>query len=534
MMSIVFRTLRLGVLLLTVFLFSTPFASPAPVHAADFTVDTLTDEADGSCSDDDCSLRDAMALADANGVPDTIAFSVAGTITLESGLGDLPALTDSGTTIDGTTAPDYSGTPVVAISGDSALGTGLRIASFQNTVKGLHIHSFTNECIWIDSGSGNIVGPNMVMSNCAFGTMITGASEQNSIEDSFIGTDETGMSAWGNILGVVFYNEDGQPGPTVNDLVGNVISGNTIWGIWLGGDSTYENEIKGNYIGVAADGVTPLGNGGAGIWIGDDSFENYIGGAGPGEGNIIAYNASEIPDTGIVIIGDDTDSNKISRNSIYDNVDLGIDLGDDGVTCAGEGDGPNDLIHCPVITSATTTLVSGTACLECTVEVFIADPDPSGYGEGRTFVGDADTDESGDFAVSVTGVDDCDWLTATAIGYGEGNYGNTSEFALNVQVPCPPPEQHRRATRTPTPAPTDTPAPTETPLPPTPTLAPPPVPTATPFGGVGPAVLPPSTGDGAARDGSSWLNLALLLAAAGSVLTVGGFWVAKSWRRDGG
>ena len=34
------------------------------VHAATITVDTPLDEQDGSCSDLDCSLRDAIDLAD--------------------------------------------------------------------------------------------------------------------------------------------------------------------------------------------------------------------------------------------------------------------------------------------------------------------------------------------------------------------------------------------------------------------------------------------------------------------------------------
>ena len=47
----------------------------APARASTLTVDTLTDEADGSCIDGDCSLRDAVAAAISN---DTITFSVNG------------------------------------------------------------------------------------------------------------------------------------------------------------------------------------------------------------------------------------------------------------------------------------------------------------------------------------------------------------------------------------------------------------------------------------------------------------------------
>jgi CSLREA domain-containing protein len=422
-----FRLLRIAGLLLLVAALSLVLATPTPVQAVTFTVDTLVDENDGSC-DDDCSLRDAILLANANGQKDTIEFSVAGTIAISGALGGLPPLSEE-VILDGTTAPGYAGTPLVFIDGSSVgAADGMHITSSGNTLTGLAIHSFGGSCVLVDDSDWNIIGPEMVMSDCGTGVRMQGSfAELNTIQDSFIGTDVTGMSAWPNGWGVVMWD-----GPTLNEVLGNVISGNDSYGIWLTWNNTYQNEVRGNYIGVAADGVTPLGNGAAGISIEFGSFENYIGGDGPGEGNIIAHNASAIPDTGIVITGDDSDTNLISRNSIYDNTDLGIDLGDDGVTCDAVGDGPNDLTHCPVITSATTSVVSGTACPDCTVEVFVADPDPSGYGEGKTFVGAADADGSGNFSVSVSGVNGCDWLTATATE----DYNNTSEFSENVQVPC--------------------------------------------------------------------------------------------------
>ena len=52
--------------------------SVQPVRADSFTVTTTVDENDGSCSDGDCSLRDAIILANGNGEADTI--------TLESGI----------------------------------------------------------------------------------------------------------------------------------------------------------------------------------------------------------------------------------------------------------------------------------------------------------------------------------------------------------------------------------------------------------------------------------------------------------------
>ena len=56
--------------------------TPQWTHAATLVVDTLLDENDSSCSDGDCSLRDAIQLAAAG---DIITFSVTGTIVLSLG-----------------------------------------------------------------------------------------------------------------------------------------------------------------------------------------------------------------------------------------------------------------------------------------------------------------------------------------------------------------------------------------------------------------------------------------------------------------
>ncbi len=68
--------------------------SPKQTLAATLTVNTLADENDGSCSDGDCSLRDAIQVAD---VGDTINFSVSGTIVLNLG----PLFIDKNLTING-------------------------------------------------------------------------------------------------------------------------------------------------------------------------------------------------------------------------------------------------------------------------------------------------------------------------------------------------------------------------------------------------------------------------------------------------
>ena len=51
---------------------------------------------------------------------------------------------------------------------------------------------------------------------------------------------------------------------------------------------TIGNRILGNYIGTTAAGDAPLGNGGAGVWIGLEASSNVIGGSTPGARNVIA------------------------------------------------------------------------------------------------------------------------------------------------------------------------------------------------------------------------------------------------------
>ncbi len=153
--------------------------------------------------------------------------------------------------------------------------------------------------------------------------------------------------------------------------------------------------------------------------------------------NVIAYNG----DRGVVV---DTDSdqdhnyfgetyfNTISRNSIYGNYREGIKL-TNRADPAAKG---NQNLAKPLILAANAGLVVGTACPNCTIEVFIADkdqlPHPSGEnsGEGRTFVGAGPSNGGGAFAVSISGAQVGQLLTVTATDQS----GNTSEFSRNFVV----------------------------------------------------------------------------------------------------
>lgn len=298
----------------------------------------------------------------------------------------------------------------------------------------------------------NTVRANLISFNYANGVYIGGYSQAywNFVEDNYIGTDVTGMENLGNIrCGVVL-----DDGARLNQIRSNVIAYSGTDGIAMLGNSatlpphyTEYNYIIDNIIGVAADKVKRAPNGMCGINVGGYSnlfFEGYARNNTIGAGNTIANSAWE----GIRIIehwSDTTnaDGNRIWQNAIYDNGLLGIDLNDDGVTPNDPGDtvdtGANQELNFPLIAfaadSAGQTTILGLVDIDSDprlsiVEVFKAQLDPSGHGEGMVFLGATTPDFGGGWTIVVSGVSAGDSVTATTTDVAN----NTSEFSLCHEV----------------------------------------------------------------------------------------------------
>ncbi len=310
----------------------------------------------------------------------------------------------------------------------------------------------------------------------------------NVIQGNKFGTDAAGTAAIANGIDGVRLNFGAQ-----QNLVGgttpearNICSGNIAHGVHF--DSLHAsfitpnapvslNTVQGNYIGTDVTGQAPLGNQLPGVIFFFGASDNLIGGTGAGEGNIIAYNTGHavpdglggfinVPGAGVSVSYDPTFSdpeiandpsvrNRISGNSIHSNIaaysndGLGIDLNasgnesdaTDGVTVNDAGDaddGGNRLQNFPVLTavssSAGSTTIQGTlnstASMTFSLEFFTNSAcDPSGFGEGETFVGvtSATTDATGNasFSVVLPVSLGCRTITATATDA----LGNTSEFS---------------------------------------------------------------------------------------------------------
>jgi parallel beta-helix repeat protein len=256
-------------------------------------------------------------------------------------------------------------------------------------------------------------------------------TDSNQIIGNYIGTDINGSTKLGNAIGIGIATY-----PKHNLISGNVISGNKRMGIMLY-EHADSNKVVGNKIGTAANGTSNLGNNSAGIAIYNSVKGNIIG--EPGNGNIIAYDDS----AGIVMVDANSKYNKISANSMWGNIGLGIDLYPPLVNMNDAGDndtGPNDLMNFPVITSAefnsasNYTIVKGTLDTHhpelCTVEIFKAYANFFGYGDGQTYLGAIMPDSLGNWCDTINGVVNNDLLTTTATD----ELQNTSEFSANKTV----------------------------------------------------------------------------------------------------
>ncbi|MFH2000040.1 MAG: hypothetical protein ABIK28_10180, partial [Planctomycetota bacterium] len=306
----------------------------------------------------------------------------------------------------------------------------------------------------------NIIDGNLVSGNWAEGVWIEGPRQpgdvgRSLVTENYIGTEITGTMDLGNDHEGVCMSE----GAHDNQVIHNLVSGNDYDGIGMQGFNNYpypappiqtsKNLITLNIIGmdIHLNQANPIPNTFHGVAIGE---------YGPGQWgcadynmvieNVIAFNGTD----GVAVYEDwinnfNADHNLISRNSIFKNNGLGIDLGNNSVTFndVGDGDtGANEEVNFPVIAginyNAGTTSLMGFVDTPnpqtATIELFMARPDPMLHGEGEWFVGSTIPDAAGNWNFSTQLLVPGDWVTATTTDQSS----NSSEFCLNVQVPGSP------------------------------------------------------------------------------------------------
>jgi parallel beta-helix repeat protein len=325
------------------------------------------------------SLREAIELANANGVEDVITFSLPeldpGIISVES---PLPALTEGGTAINGDFR-DGPGPDIMLLWSKLSTGwvSGLIIESNCNVITGLAIAEFTHHGIRIDYGDGNriegcYIGTDLTGAPCGNGSVlpyhnytmgisllganqntVTGnvvcaqtaliaavgvyvgpGSDSNEVTSNWIGTNQAGDPGLGNDGdGLKIHNSSN------NTVDGNVLSGNSRQGVYVQGAGAPAdgNQISNNLIGLTPGGDTALPNGFAfdltgGIWLTAASYNTVTG-------NVVCAQTHAAPEPGQtaagvgVLLGAGSQSNTVTGNWLGTNQagDPGLGNDDDGL-----------------------------------------------------------------------------------------------------------------------------------------------------------------------------------------------------------
>jgi len=383
-----------------------------------------------------------------NGATITIGGTLPGTANVIAGNGtnvDINDLTEGGQAADSIVQGNLIGTDATGTVGIANQGYGVSILHNPadmliggTTPAARNVISGNLAGVYVfDNSFNNIVQGNFI------GVDITGAKAVANTQQGFItgATTSAMIPAGDTTIG-------GSVAGAGNVISGNTMDGIQISGTSLGpnGQDTTDqgNFILGNFIGTDATGKTSIPNGGNGVNLLSSATNNIIGGSAPGSGNLIANNAQNgvliDPGTGTgnntvaniiqsnggagVRINTGT-GNRISQNSIFGNGDLGINLQNAGANlnsnCNASNTGANNLQNAPSLTAgsgtayitATATDPNGntsefsnavkeslsgsvvdllgnfnsTPSTTYTIEFFSSTAaDPSGYGEGQTYL----------------------------------------------------------------------------------------------------------------------------------------------------
>lgn len=445
------------------------FSSAAPpdktvTAAVGLTVNSTDDDSDNNPGDGvcntgatnsqgatECTLR--AAIQEANGLSgfDAIHFDIPQT---ESGYvaspesflirpsSLMPAISTP-MSIDGSSQPEFAanGRPVIELDGQNVSAgeeNGLWITGGGTTIRGLVLNDWGDDAVDIE-----FVGGNTIVGN-------------------FVGTDVTGSVARPNAWGINSKTANNRfGGPSVSDR--NVVSGNTNDGFYIYRSANVGNVIQGNHIGVDAAGTTAVPNG-RGIIIFDSATATQIGGAGPGEGNVISGNGGPgifinsggstgtviagnhigVDAAGTAVVGNGADAINIrsgaDNTSILDNLIAhpggdGIDISGTstgttiqgntiGTDLTGTADWPGRFAAVNLASGVSNTLIGGTAAGESNT---IANAGSDGANPNSISIwGDAASGNSilGNSIYGSRGIGiDLDATVATPNDFGDGDSG---------------------------------------------------------------------------------------------------------------
>jgi parallel beta-helix repeat protein len=306
-------------------------------------------------------------------------------------------------------------------------GTNIRVLDFARDVT---IGGFSDE------------QRNLISGAFLYGVHIDGATEV-AVLDNLIGTNASGNAALGNGYGVFIAQAAN------NHVLGNVISGNGVFGVWVYGAESDGNQILGNRIGLRASTgaciACSVPNGNSGVLIERASADAAFDGPSDTDilDNTIAYNGGD----GVSVLNGKRNT---VRGTIRDNAGLGIDLGSNGPSPNDDDSAVNASLlanrglNAPELTAAFEengvyqvqgTMASTAGAYTLTFYSTLT-CDASGYGEGARLIGARNLGllGSGQVSASFTAtLDDGISLAAHEItAVARDADGNSSEFSACI------------------------------------------------------------------------------------------------------
>ena len=218
---------------------------------------------------------------------------------------DIEATSTSNVVAGNQIGTDITGTAAVANT------MGVFVAGTDNTIGGTA------------AGLGNLISGN------DFGVQFENPSRGNIVAGNLIGTDITGKLAVPNEFGVFFAQIGGDTIGGTIAAARNLISGNGD-GVWLGRFGSTGIVVEGNLIGTDITGTLALPNN-IGVLINLGAHDNTIGSMTSGAGNVISGNTTygiEISNggtTGNVVAGNDIGTDVTGKVSIANGTGVEFD-----------------------------------------------------------------------------------------------------------------------------------------------------------------------------------------------------------------
>jgi parallel beta-helix repeat protein len=357
----------------------------------------------------------------------------------------LPTITDDNTTIDGARQTAITGDNVAA---NAETSTGADVVINFNSLAGLLVTGGDTrlENLGLNNARGTSTATTGAVATDGAGVTFSGAATAGSVVNlvTTAGNATAGVRLQNGATGVTVSNNvlngsvatgtvNGEglvlAGASRNTISSNTISNNSGFGILLeSGQANNENTISSNII----------RNNGGGANAEDAGL--VIGG---GNNNLIRQNTFTGNASNAIIAASGTSGNRFTQNNMSNNTGNGIDLMASGTTgLAGDGltrndntdadTGANGLLNFPVISQAVTNggnlVITGYAPAGSLVELFVADVQADGFGEGKTYLAswtegsaqDSDT-RTGGYSGLVSGVN-------------QGSETATSLFTFSVSI----------------------------------------------------------------------------------------------------